>query len=176
MIEFEHYLEPEYRIDGTRDVIMGKTDIMLRLFHYLNHLASLPTTVLLQGETGTGKELCARALHHNGNNSRKAYNFVTINCAGIPSELLESELFGYAQGAFTGAYKSTPGKFRHAHKGTILLDEISEIQGTEGILLTFDDFVQGVEDFGQRIQPLMKCREHIVVEADAPRVVLEKSA
>lgn len=65
------------------------------------------------------------------------------------------------------------GSFKHvAH----MLDEIGEIQGTEGILLTFDDFVQGVEDFGQRIQPLMKCREHIVVEADAPRVVLEKSA
>jgi len=65
------------------------------------------------------------------------------------------------------------GSFEHvAH----MLDEIGEIQGTEGILLTFDDFVQGVEDFGQRIQPLMKCREHIVVEADAPRVVLEKSA
>ena len=65
------------------------------------------------------------------------------------------------------------GSFEHVAQ---MLDEIGEIQGTEGILLTFDDFVQGVEDFGQRIQPLMKCREHIVVEADAPRVVLEKSA
>ena len=65
------------------------------------------------------------------------------------------------------------GSFEHVAQ---MLDEIGEIQGTEGILLTFDDFVQGGEDFGQRIQPLMKCREHIVVEADAPRVVLEKSA
>jgi len=127
MIEFENYSEPEYRINTGKGVIIGRTEIMLDLFHYLNHLANLPTTVLLRGETGTGKELCAKSLHYNGNGQRKGNHFVAVNCAGIPSELLESELFGYAKGAFTGAYKDTQGKFQHAHGGTILLDEIGDM-------------------------------------------------
>jgi len=127
MIEFENYREPKYRINARKGVIIGKTEIMLDLFHYFNHLANLPTTVLLRGETGTGKELCAKSLHYNGNNQRKRNNFVAVNCAGIPSELLESELFGYLKGAFTGAYKDTKGKFQHAHGGTILLDEIGDM-------------------------------------------------
>ena len=124
MVEFANYKEPEYRINDKKGVIIGRSEIMLDLFHYLNHLANLPTTVLLRGETGTGKELCAKSLHYNGKARNK---YVAVNCAGIPSELLESELFGYVKGAFTGAVKNTSGKFQHAQGGTILLDEIGDM-------------------------------------------------
>jgi len=124
---FDNYNEPEYRINSGKGIIIGQTEIMKDLFQYLNHLSSLPTTVLLRGKTGTGKELCARALHYNGNNQRKGKNFVAVNCAGIPSELLESELFGHAKGSFTGAYRNTIGKFQYAQGGTILLDEIADM-------------------------------------------------
>ena len=127
MIDFDNYSEPAYRINDGKGIIIGRTEIMLDLFRYLNNLVNLPTTVLLRGETGTGKELCAKALHYNGNSQRKGNNFVAVNCAGIPSELLESELFGYVKGSFTGAYRDTQGKFQHAHGGTILLDEIGDM-------------------------------------------------
>ena len=89
-------------------------------------VACSSSSVMIRGESGTGKELFAQAIHNNS--MRKDYNFVSINCAAIPSELLESELFGYEAGAFTGAKKGgKPGKFELAHKGTILLDEIGDM-------------------------------------------------
>ena len=130
MLTFDNYAEPKYRINGSDGVIIGRTEVMIELFHFLNQLADLPTTVLLRGETGTGKELCAKALHYNGKNGRREGKFVAVNCAGIPSELLESELFGYVKGAFTGAYHDTPGKFQYANGGTILLDEIGDMNGS----------------------------------------------
>ncbi|GEM_PF-4778329 len=125
MLTFNNYQEPVYTINKEKGMIIGKTEPMLDLFHYLNHLTDSPATVLLRGETGTGKELCAKALHYNGNRGSK--NFVAVNCAGIPSELLESELFGSMKGAFTGAYRDSTGKFQYANKGTIFLDEIGEM-------------------------------------------------
>ncbi len=89
-------------------------------------VACSSSSVMIRGESGTGKELFAQAIHKNS--MRKDYNFVPINCAAIPSELLESELFGYEAGAFTGAKKGgKPGKFELAHKGTIFLDEIGDM-------------------------------------------------
>ncbi|MBI4152618.1 sigma-54-dependent Fis family transcriptional regulator [Candidatus Woesearchaeota archaeon] len=126
MITLDNYIEPEYRIRGTEKTIVGRTTGMLQLFHYLNRLANLPTTVLLQGETGTGKELFARALHYNGTRSTTG-PFVVVNCAQIPSELLESILFGHVKGAFTGAIKDARGVFRTADRGTVLLDEIGDM-------------------------------------------------
>src|SRR5678816_8670 len=83
--------------------------------------------VLITGESGTGKELIARALHENS--SRRGEPFIKINCAAIPKTLMESELFGYEKGAFTGAVGSKPGRFELADRGTLFLDEIGEIPG-----------------------------------------------
>src|SRR5499426_1079332 len=88
-------------------------------------VAGTNTTVLLRGESGVGKEVVARAIHKAS--PRAAKQFLKVNCAALPSELLESELFGHEKGAFTGAYRQKPGKFEAAHQGTLLLDEIGEM-------------------------------------------------
>src|SRR5256714_5752514 len=88
-------------------------------------VAATNTTVLLRGESGVGKEVVARALHKAS--PRAANQFLKVNCAALPGELLESELFGHQRGAFTGAHRDKPGKFELAEKGTILLDEIGEV-------------------------------------------------
>jgi two-component system NtrC family response regulator len=91
----------------------------------IEKVAGTNATVLLLGESGTGKELLARALHESSSRSKK--RFVAINCAAIPENLLESELFGYERGAFTGANKQTPGRIETAHQGTLFLDEIGDL-------------------------------------------------
>src|SRR5512145_884832 len=88
-------------------------------------VAATNTTVLLRGESGVGKEVVARAIHKAS--PRAGKQFLKVNCAALPAELLESELFGHEKGAFTGAYRQKPGKFEAAHQGTLLLDEIGEI-------------------------------------------------
>ena len=98
---------------------------MRGVYDVIEKVADTPSTVLITGESGTGKELIARALHENS--ARKNKPFVSVNCAAIPPDLLESELFGYERGAFTGAVTSKPGRFELAHGGTLFLDEIAEI-------------------------------------------------
>lgn len=105
--------------------IIGKSEKILEVARKIQKVASAKTTVFLLGESGTGKELFARALHSLS--PRKDFPFVPINCAAIPKELLESELFGYEKGAFTGAETKKLGKFELADKGTIFLDEIGEM-------------------------------------------------
>lgn len=105
--------------------LLGKSAVMQQLFAFLERLTTTESTVLIQGETGTGKELIARALHHNGPRQRQA--FVPINCAAMPEGLLESELFGHVKGAFTGADVARSGLFQEAAKGTLFLDEIGEM-------------------------------------------------
>jgi two-component system, NtrC family, response regulator len=97
---------------------------MLRIARTIERVASSNATVLLLGESGTGKEVLAQGLHAA---SKRTGRFIAINCAAIPENLLESELFGYEKGAFTGATKSTPGKFETAHNGTLMLDEIGDL-------------------------------------------------
>jgi two-component system response regulator AtoC len=98
---------------------------MDRIRELIDQVANTDVTVLIQGESGTGKEIVARALHHSS--PRRNEPFIKVNCAALPEELLESELFGYEKGAFTGAYRQKPGKFELAHNGTMFLDEIGDI-------------------------------------------------
>jgi len=105
--------------------IMGKSKEILKVYGSINKVADANVNVLILGESGTGKELVARAIHENS--SRKNMPFVVINCGGIPENLLESELFGYMKGSFTGAHLDKPGLFEIARGGTIFLDEIAEL-------------------------------------------------
>jgi DNA-binding NtrC family response regulator len=111
-------LERRYRFDE----IVGKSRPMRDLFHLLETVAATNSTILISGETGTGKELVARAIHHNS--PRRVQRFVALNCSAIPETLLEAELFGHVRGAFTGAVGNRPGRFEQAHKGTLFLDEV----------------------------------------------------
>ncbi|MEY6433011.1 sigma-54 dependent transcriptional regulator [Thioalkalicoccus limnaeus] len=105
--------------------VLGRSPVMRRLFEQIQRIARASGPVLLSGESGVGKEMVARAIHAESERRREA--FVAINCAGIPAELLESELFGHAAGAFTGAQRARRGLFAEADKGTLLLDEIGEM-------------------------------------------------
>lgn len=105
--------------------IVGESQAMQRMFALMEHAAGSDVTVLISGGSGTGKELVARAIHFNS--SRRGEPFVTVNCAAIPEALIESELFGHEQGAFTGATTKRIGKFEHANRGTIFFDEIGDM-------------------------------------------------
>jgi two-component system response regulator AtoC len=105
--------------------LLGSSDKMREVRDLIARVADTDVTVLIRGESGTGKELVARAIHEAS--PRRHKTFVKVNCAALPSELLESELFGFERGAFTGAIQQKPGKFEFAHEGTMFLDEISEM-------------------------------------------------
>ncbi len=106
-------------------IVFGRSDAMQSLRERLDKVASANVPVLIQGESGTGKDIIARMIH--GFSPWKTGPFVKVNCPAIPGTLLESELFGYEKGAFTGAYGSKPGRVEMAHRGTLFLDEISEL-------------------------------------------------
>ena len=118
-------LKRAMRSEFSFESILGKSPALQRVFDIMEKVVDNPVTVLIQGETGTGKELVARAIHNSG--PRRSSNFVAINCGALPEALLESELFGYRRGAFTGAVEDRPGLFEAAHGGTICLDEIGEL-------------------------------------------------
>lgn len=107
------------------NIMVGNSPVMQSIYKTIGRVANSTATVLIRGESGTGKELVAEAIH--ANSVRRANNFVKINCASIPENLLESELFGHEKGSFTGAVTSKQGKFELAHRGTIFLDEIAEM-------------------------------------------------
>src|SRR5262249_26018241 len=113
------------RSDSRFAEIIGTSAALRRVLQAVETVAPTDATVLLYGETGTGKELIARALHTLS--TRRAQAFVKLNCAAIPTGLLESELFGHEKGAFTGAIAQRIGRFELAHRGTIFLDEVGEI-------------------------------------------------
>ena len=105
--------------------IVGRSKPLLRVLEQASRVAQHDSTVLIQGETGTGKELLARAIHHNSR--RVSQPFITINCGAIPKDLIESELFGYTRGAFSGAFTAKPGRIEMADGGTLFLDEVGEL-------------------------------------------------
>jgi len=119
------YLEDEIRSELNFEEIVGNSTALRQVLRQVEAVAPTNSTVLIQGETGSGKELIARAVHNLS--QRKNHHFVKLNCAAIPTGLLESELFGHEKGAFTGAIAQRIGRFELASQGTIFLDEISEI-------------------------------------------------
>ncbi len=116
-------LDERYQFDN----IVGRSAAMREIFHTVERVAPTRATVLLAGESGVGKDMIARAIHHHS--PRKNHPFVKINCTAIPENLMESELFGYEKGAFTGASTTKPGKFEQADQGTVFLDEIGDVPG-----------------------------------------------
>jgi formate hydrogenlyase transcriptional activator len=119
------YLEGEIRSELKFEEIVGKSEALRRVLQQVETVAPTDSTVLIYGETGTGKELIARAVHNLS--SRQTGGFVKLNCAAIPTGLLESELFGHEKGAFTGAIAQRVGRFELANRGTMFLDEIGEV-------------------------------------------------
>jgi formate hydrogenlyase transcriptional activator len=119
------YLEEEIRTEHNFEEIVGESTALRRVLKEVETVAPTEATVLIRGETGTGKELIARALHHLS--PRRDRTFVRLNCAAIPTGLLESELFGHEKGAFTGAITQKLGRFELAHEGTLFLDEVADI-------------------------------------------------
>jgi Nif-specific regulatory protein len=117
-LRLENALRPRYQI-------LGESERMKKIYTTIKKVAPTDVTVLIQGETGTGKELTAKVVHELSN--RREEPFIAVNCAAIPRELIESELFGHEKGAFTGATSSRQGKFQMAHGGTIFLDEVADM-------------------------------------------------
>jgi DNA-binding NtrC family response regulator len=122
--ELDH-LKEELRAKSQYETLVGDSPQMLQIKAVIEQVADSELTVLIRGESGTGKEIVARLLHSLS--SRKNEPFIKVNCAAIPRELLEAELFGYEKGAFTGAFKTKQGRFETADKGTIFLDEIGDM-------------------------------------------------
>ncbi len=112
--------------ESQHEMLVGDTEPMLKVKSIVEQISPSDLTVLIRGESGTGKEIIARMIHNMS--PRKNEPFVKVNCAAIPRELLEAELFGYERGAFTGANKTKPGRFEVANKGTMFLDEIGDMQ------------------------------------------------
>jgi len=116
-----HAVAEKFKFEG----ILGTSGKFQAVISQAQQLAAVETTVLIQGESGTGKELIARAIHYNS--PRSHHPFVVVNCGAIPAELLESELFGYRKGAFTGAVRDKKGKLEAGDRGTVFLDEVGEL-------------------------------------------------
>src|SRR6266852_4604803 len=125
LAEQAFYLENEIRLEHNFEEIIGNSQPLKAVLESVRIVAPADSTVLIQGETGTGKEVIARAIHNLS--SRKGHAFVKVNCAAIPLGLLESELFGHEKGSFTGAIAQRIGRFELAHKGTLFLDEVGDI-------------------------------------------------
>ncbi|MBS1606671.1 MAG: sigma 54-interacting transcriptional regulator [Bacteroidetes bacterium] len=119
------YLKEEIKVNQNYSEIIGDSQAILKTFRLVAQVASSDSTVLILGETGTGKELIARAIHNNS--PRKNKLMVKVNCAALPANLIESELFGHERGSFTGATERRVGKFELANNGTLFLDEIGEM-------------------------------------------------
>jgi|Deesub1362A_J573_1020465.scaffolds.fasta_scaffold00118_13 DNA-binding NtrC family response regulator len=119
--QYRREIEEKYGFEN----IIGHSEAMLKIFDLIKKVSDSDSTILIYGESGTGKELVAKAIHYRSPRSNKP--FVPLNCAAIPADLLESELFGYERGAFTGAHRTKIGRFEYANGGTLFLDEVGEM-------------------------------------------------
>lgn len=119
------YLRQEIKATSNFEEIISRSDVFHQVLRSVEKVANTDSTVLILGETGTGKELIARALHNNSGRSNRV--LVTVNCAALPPNMIENELFGHEKGAFTGAHEKKTGRFELAHQGTIFLDEIGDL-------------------------------------------------
>jgi PAS domain S-box-containing protein len=144
-------LRKELESRYTFEDIIGRSPVMMNLFQIMPQIAESDSTVLISGASGTGKELFAQAIHNLS--YRKNKPFVAVNCAALPDTLLESELFGYKKGAFTGAQKDKPGRFALAQSGTILLDEIGDISSAMQVRLLRVLQEKRIEPLGS-VQPI----------------------
>jgi formate hydrogenlyase transcriptional activator len=172
LVEEKQYLESEIRSSNRSDDIVGNSPSLKRVLDYAAIVADTDSTVLLTGETGTGKERIARLIH--GMSRRKERNFIKVNCAAIPTGLLESELFGHEKGAFTGATSQKIGRLELADKGTLLLDEIGEIplEIQPKLLRVLQD--QEFERLGGTKTIRVDVRLIAATNRDLPRAVEEK--
>lgn len=147
------YLKSEINKEEPFYGIVGRNKSMIEIFTLIQRIANTNSSVLLEGESGTGKELVAKAIHFTS--LRKNKPFVSINCGGIPETLLESELFGYVKGAFTGAYTAKRGLFDVAEGGTLFLDEIGEMSKPMQVKL-----LRAIQE--RKIRPVGGTEEHTV--------------
>jgi two-component system, NtrC family, response regulator AtoC len=149
-------------------VIFGRSEVMQSLRDRMDKVASANVPVLIQGESGTGKDIIARMIH--GLSPWRSGPFVKVNCPAIPGTLLESELFGYEKGAFTGAYGSKPGRVEMAHRGTLFLDEISELDlGLQSKLLQLlqdGQFCRIGAQEDKKVEVRVVCATNRVLEAE----------
>ena len=132
-------LKLRLRLRSEPNIFVGTSAAVERVTKLVQQIAATDVTVLVEGESGTGKEITARAIHHKSR--RSAHPFVAVNCAALPDNLIEAELFGHVRGAFTGAIHDRPGRFQLAHGGTLFLDEIGDLspKGQADLLRVLED-------------------------------------
>ena len=139
LIAEDEQIKMRLRRRSDPDIFAGSSGVMAEVDHLIRQIATTDVTVLIEGESGTGKEIVARAIHERSRRSTRP--FIAVNCAALPENLLESELFGHVRGAFTGAISDRKGRFQLAHQGTLFLDEIGDLspKGQADLLRVLED-------------------------------------
>jgi DNA-binding NtrC family response regulator len=139
LIAEDEQIKVRLRRRSDPDIFAGNSGVMVEIDHLIRQIATTDVTVLIEGESGTGKEIVARAIHERSRRSTRP--FIAVNCAALPDNLLESELFGHVRGAFTGAINDRKGRFQLAHEGTLFLDEIADLspKGQADLLRVLED-------------------------------------
>jgi formate hydrogenlyase transcriptional activator len=166
------FMNHENRLSDGKHGIIGESRALKSVLQQVDMVAPTDSTVLIQGETGTGKELIARAIHNSS--ARRHGPFITLNCAAIPATLLESELFGYERGAFTGAVAQRIGRFEAANGGTLFLDEIGEIAPDLQVKLLRVLQEQEFERLGSTRTTRVNVRVVAATNRDLPQMIAEK--
>src|SRR3989344_7410331 len=168
-LELENRVLMQQKTDHPVEGVVACSSEMVKVCHTIEKIAPSDASIMLLGDSGTGKELCARSLHNLS--ARAKERFVAINCAAIPENLLESELFGYEKGAFTGAIKQTQGKIEYANGGTLFLDEVGDLpMSLQAKLLRFLQ-ERVVERIGGRAEIPVNVRVVCATHQDLPEKI-----